>query len=78
MKRDEKCHDPEDTPTSLNRRMSEETRRHEMLRKATNSDSLAEVVRKALKVYDFLWHESAGGNQVVVKGPEGDKQLILM
>jgi hypothetical protein len=71
---------PKDNPTSrLNLEMSEETRRRlELLRKATNSDSLAEVVRKALKVYDFLWHESAGGNQVVVKGPEGDKQLILM
>ncbi len=59
--------------------MSEEARRKlENLRKVTDAESLAEVVRKALAVYDFLWKEQANGGKVMVRGPEGERELVLL
>ena len=71
---------PKVNPTSrLNLEMPEETRRKlENLRKETNADSLAEVIRKALAVYDFLWHERAGGSRLMMRSEDGEKELVLL
>jgi hypothetical protein len=71
---------PKGTPTSrLNLEMSEKVRqRLEALREKTDADSLAEVVRRALTVYDLLCCERARGAQLIVRGPEGEKELVLI
>ena len=45
---------------------------------SAHADSLAEVIRRALAVYDFLWSESAQGGKLVVKGKQGEKELVLL
>jgi hypothetical protein len=68
------------TPTRrLNLEMSEESRKKlESLRKETSADSLAEVIRRALAVYDFLWREKTSGGKLLVKGPKGERELVLL
>jgi hypothetical protein len=60
--------------------MSEEVRqRLESLREKTDADSLAEVVRKALAVYDFLWAEREKGAKLMVQGADRkDRELVLL
>jgi hypothetical protein len=65
--------------TRLNLEMSEESRRKlEYLRKATNADSLTEVIRKALAVYEFLWRQKASNGRLVVQTDDSEKELVLM
>jgi hypothetical protein len=54
--------------------------RLERLRDRTEADSLAEVVRRALAVYDILWEEKEKGNQIVIhgQGDDRDRELILV
>jgi hypothetical protein len=60
--------------------MSEEVRhRLESLREKTDADSLTEVVRKALAVYDFLWAEREKGAKLLVRGADDkDRELVLL
>jgi hypothetical protein len=60
--------------------MSEEVRQKlESLREKTDADSLAEVVRKALAVYDFLWSEQAKGTKLLVRGADNqDREVVLL
>jgi hypothetical protein len=63
----------------LTMEMTEDVRKKlECLREETQADSLAEVIRRALAVYDFLWREKAEGAKLVVKGSKGDKELVLL
>ena len=66
--------------TRLNLELSEEVRqRLESLREKTDADSLAEVVRKALVVYDFLWSEREKGTKLLVRGADNkDRELVLL
>ena len=58
--------------------MSEESRKRlENLRELTDADSFGEVIRRALSVYEYLWQESSSGEQVVLKGPKGERELVL-
>jgi hypothetical protein len=52
--------------------------RLELLRDRTEADSLAEVVRRALAVYDVLWEEKAKGNRLMLEGPDGARELLLV
>jgi hypothetical protein len=68
-------------PTSrLNLEMAESVRQKlENLQKKTEADSLTEVVRRALTVYDSLWREKLQGGTLVVKSPGGyEGELVLM
>ena len=40
--------------------------------------SLAEVIRKSLAVYDLLWSEMKKGGTIVIRGPDGEKELIIV
>ena len=63
----------------LNLEMTEATRsRLEHLRDATNADSMAEVVRRALEMYDFVrTEESAGGDVIMRRGTKETHIKIL-
>ena len=39
--------------------------------------SLSEVIRSALAVYDALWAELKTGRSLIVRGPDGEKELIV-
>ena len=52
--------------------------RLEHLRDRTEADSLAEVVRRALAVYDVLWDEKAKGNRVMLEGKGRPRELVLV
>jgi hypothetical protein len=71
---------PKNNPsTRLNLEMGEQVRKRlEHLRDVTQADSLAEVIRRALTVYDFLWSERDQGGKLVVKREDGEKELVLL
>jgi transcriptional regulator of met regulon len=55
----------------LNLEMTEDVRRRlENLRDRSNAESLAEVIRHALSVYEFLWTEREKGNRIAILGSE--------
>ena len=42
------------------------------------ADTLAEVIRRALSVYDFLLSERKNGQRLVSQGPAGEKEVVLL
>ncbi len=63
----------------LNLEMSEQVRaKLEGLRERTDADSLAEVVRRALAIYDMLWSERENNGRFFVKGPDGQLREVLL
>ena len=63
----------------LNLEMSREAReRLERLRDATDADSLSEVVRKSLALYERLWQEWEAGGQLVIRHDSDDRERLLM
>lgn len=63
----------------LNLEMSEAVRtRLENLRERTDADSLAEVVRRALAVYELLWSEHEGNGTFFIKRADGETKEVLL
>jgi len=60
--------------------MPEETKQQlESLRDLTNADSMSEVVRRALAVYDFLWTEKSDGATTILRMKDGsERQLEIL
>ena len=52
--------------------------RLERLRDTTEADSLTEVIRRSLAVYDLLINQERSGSTVVVKTREGTEQRVLL
>lgn len=52
--------------------------RLERLRDATDADSLSEVVRRALAVYDTLWEQHSKGADTIVRYPDGKERELLL
>ncbi len=50
----------------------------EQIKDETQADSLAEVIRRALSVYDFLLSERKNGQRLVSQGPAGEKEVVLL
>jgi Arc/MetJ-type ribon-helix-helix transcriptional regulator len=48
----------------------------EGLRERTHSDSMSEVVRRALAVYDFLWTQKDDGATTIVRFTDGSETLL--
>ena len=48
------------------------------LQKATDADSMTQVIKKALAVYDFLWQEKSKGARLMVKSEDGERELVLL
>lgn len=51
--------------------------RLEQLREETEADSLSEVIRRAVAVYDHLWSAKKADCDIIVREPDGDKKLVL-
>lgn len=65
--------------TRLNLELAEGVRGQlESLRVRTEADSLAEVVRKALAVYDFLWTKCENGAELLVREPDGAESKVVI
>ena len=63
----------------LNLEMSQRVReRLERLRDQTGADSLVEVIRRSLAVYELLWSEQEKGGKLVVRRPDGDAEMMLV
>jgi hypothetical protein len=63
----------------LNLELSEDVRKRlEALRGRTEADSLAEVIRRALAVYDFLWTERKRGGKLVVRGSDDTEHTVVL
>lgn len=71
---------PRTTPTSrLTLEVAEAVRKQlEHLRDQTHADSLTEVIRRALAVYDLLWKATSDGGKIVIQTDEGEKELLLV
>lgn len=50
----------------------------EELRNTTQADSMSEVVRRALTVYDFLWNEKINGTLTVLRAQDGTERELLL
>lgn len=48
----------------------------ESLRELTHADSMSEVVRRALALYDFLWHEKVAGATTIIRAKDGSEQRL--
>jgi hypothetical protein len=44
---------------------------------AETDQSLSEVIRRALAVYDLLWSETQKGGALIIRNPEGEREVIL-
>ena len=54
--------------------------RLERLRESTQAETLADVVRRALAVYEFLCQEQSNGAQLRIRRPDDDtdRELVLL
>ena len=50
----------------------------EQLRDITYADSISEVIRKAIAIYLFLWHQHVSGLTIILRSKDGiDEHLGL-
>ncbi len=64
--------------TRLSLEMAESVRKQlEHIRDQTNADSLAEVIRRALAVYDILRKTTADGGVIVLQTATGEQRLVI-
>lgn len=52
--------------------------RIELLKDRTEAESISEVIRRALAVYELLWTQREKGNRVVIEGESGSKIEIIL
>ena len=63
----------------LNLKMDKPVRtRLEKLRNQTCSDSLTEVVRNALAVYEYLFQNTRNGDKVFIRSPDGSEREVVL
>ena len=67
------------TPTKrLNLEMNEKVKKNiERLRDETQADSLAEVIRRALALYDTLWETTRDGSAVIIRTESIDREVLI-
>lgn len=73
-------HGRKDEPARLNLKMSQATRQQlEHLQVRTGADTLTEVIRRALAVYDLLIEEKDKGATPVLRSEDGkERELVLL
>jgi hypothetical protein len=59
----------------MNLEMSQAVR--EKLGEETDS-SLAEVIRRSLAVFNLLWTERKKGGSLLIRSPEGEKEVVIV
>ena len=47
------------------------------LRDVTNADSLAEVIRRALAVYDLLRKATADGSKIMIQNGDVQREVVI-
>jgi hypothetical protein len=63
----------------LNLEMTQDNRKRlESLRDKTGANSLAEVIQRALSVYDYLQSQKDEGIQLILRQGEREKELVLI
>ena len=64
----------------MNLDMAEPVRKRlEDLRDETHADSLSEVIRRALSLYDLAWTETQRGGVTIIRSKDGtEKQIQLL
>lgn len=68
-----------DKMTRLNLALSEPVKqRIESIRDETGAESVTEVIRRAVAVYDLLITETAAGGKVVIKKRGKEKEVLLV
>lgn len=50
----------------------------EILQEKTEADSLTEVIRKALQVYDFLIEEREHGCKTILRDDNGNEREVVL
>jgi hypothetical protein len=50
----------------------------ERLRDETQADTMAEVVRRSLAVYDLMWKFHREGSQIIVKDVDGNEMRVII
>lgn len=61
----------------LNLEMPEDMKgRLERLRDETYADSMSEVLRRALAVYEFIWEESQNDSVLIIRNDAGDERQL--
>tara|TARA_Y100000589_G_C27117327_1_gene614832 strand:- start:503 stop:730 length:228 start_codon:yes stop_codon:yes gene_type:complete len=51
--------------------------RLETLRIETEADSLAEVIRRSLALYELLWQQQQQGVQIIARKDDEEKRVLL-
>lgn len=66
-------------PTSrLTLEMADVVRKQlEFVRDQTHADSLAEVIRRSIAVYDLLRKATAEGAKIVLESKDGQRELVI-
>jgi hypothetical protein len=63
----------------LNLEMGQEVRgRMEELKNETGARSLADVVSRALAIYDFIWKQKRAGVKILIQDNEGTRELVIL
>jgi hypothetical protein len=63
----------------LNLEMAVKVRKQlELIRDQTEAHSLAEVIQRAVSVYNFLLNEKNNGQQLISRGPKGEREVVLL
>lgn len=52
--------------------------RLERLREATDADTLSEVIRKSLSLYEHLWQEWEAGGEILIRRDREDREQKLV
>ena len=59
--------------------MSDSVRKRlEKLRDEIDADSLAEVIRRSLATYEFLYTQTKKGKKLIIKSSDGEKEVVLL
>lgn len=71
---------PKKAKRRLNLEMSQAVNeRLEKLRDTTDADSLSEVIRKSVAVYDHLWNEKLSkGAELILRQPDGTEEKLVL
>lgn len=71
---------PRGEPTTrLNLEMTARVRMAlEEMRHRTGAESMAEVIRRALAVYQYVVDAREGGEKVLVQGKDGQREIVIL
>ncbi len=48
------------------------------MRERSEADSITEVIRRALSLFDLALKQREGGGEVIFRGPDGDEQKLVL